>query len=375
MALQTQGDESDDGMDEFMDKFAKQKYKGALNENNWEEEFDRIPMFMKKAPQEIDPLKNPELACLQSIIYDDDRPLEEQAKTYKEEGNEYFKERKYKKAIVSYTEGLKKKCSDTELNAILYTNRAASHFHLGNIRSALLDVQIVRKLKPDHLKALMRGAQCLLELRSYGEALQWCEEGLKVDPQDRTLQELRVKADQLRRAAERDARKARAKEKKERSEREALLSALRERNIRLLTPELSTGLSSDDEKELSLDGLSSENATGARVFLDEQQCLHWPVLFLYPEYRQTDFISAFSESARFVDHLTVMFVEELPPWDADRKYYPHDLQLYFEDEEKEEFYQISLENTLLEVLQHDRMQPWSYLYTQYTKRNTQLSFT
>lgn len=40
------------------------------------QEFDNIPMFMKKAPEEIDPKKHPELACLQAIIHDEDRPPE-----------------------------------------------------------------------------------------------------------------------------------------------------------------------------------------------------------------------------------------------------------------------------------------------------------
>lgn len=29
----------------------------------------------------------------------------------------------------------------------------------------------------------------------------------------------------------------------------------------------------------------------------------------------------------FMDHLAVMFGEELPPWDADRKYHPQNLQV------------------------------------------------
>lgn len=29
----------------------------------------------------------------------------------------------------------------------------------------------------------------------------------------------------------------------------------------------------------------------------------------------------------FIDHLAVMFGEELPPWDADRKYQPQNLQV------------------------------------------------
>lgn len=34
---QQQGDDSDDGMDEFMDKFKKEKYKNGFNESTWEE--------------------------------------------------------------------------------------------------------------------------------------------------------------------------------------------------------------------------------------------------------------------------------------------------------------------------------------------------
>ncbi|XP_027146395.1 tetratricopeptide repeat protein 4-like [Larimichthys crocea] len=92
--------ESDDDMDEFMDKFKTQRYKNALPEDSWEEEFNKIPMFMKTAPEEIDPKKYPELACLQAIIHDEDRPPEEQAKSLKDEGNVYFKEKNYQKAIL-----------------------------------------------------------------------------------------------------------------------------------------------------------------------------------------------------------------------------------------------------------------------------------
>lgn len=62
--------------------------------------------------------------------------LPEQAKSLKDEGNAFFKEKNYQKAILSYTAGLKKKCSDQDLNVVLLTNRAAAHFHLGKYLSA-----------------------------------------------------------------------------------------------------------------------------------------------------------------------------------------------------------------------------------------------
>ncbi|XP_015232135.1 PREDICTED: tetratricopeptide repeat protein 4 [Cyprinodon variegatus] len=364
MASTEAQDDSDDGMDAFMDKFKSQRYKNALSENNWEEEFNKIPMFMKTAPEEIDPKKYPELACLQSIIHDEDRTPEEQAKSLKDEGNSYFKEKKYKHAVVAYTAALKKKCGDQEFNAVLLTNRAASHFHLGNMRSALNDAAAAKKLKPDHLKALIRGAQCCLELRNFPDAIQWCDEGLKSHPTDNKLRELRATADKQKRAAERDARKAKAKEKKLTGEKEALLSAIKDRGIKLYQPMSSapegSGSEGEDESpsagiaQLSLDSLSSLEVTGAQVSLDEQGSLHWPVLFLYPEHQQSDFISAFCENNSFRDHLSVMFGEELPPWDTDKKYHPQNLQLYFEDEEKETLYQVDPDSSLLNILQHKR---------------------
>nr|XP_033771378.1 tetratricopeptide repeat protein 4 isoform X1 [Geotrypetes seraphini] len=345
----------EDSMDSFLDKFKDQKYKGGFSEATWEEEFDKIPMFMKKAPSEIDPEKNPDLACLQSLLFEGKSP-EEQAKIYKDEGNDYFKEKEYKKAVVIYTEGLRKQCSDRDLNAILHTNRAAAEFYLGNYHSALNDAIAARKQKQEHLKAIVRGALCHLELKNFTEAIMWCDEGLRIDSKEKKLLETRTKADRLRRTEQRDVRKARVKAKQEQTQREALLQAIKDRNIKLFQQACSGGEEDalDGIAELSLDGLSSGNATGAKVYLDENNNLHWPVLFLYPEYRLTDFISAFHESSRFIDHLVMMFAEDQPPWDVERKYHPNELELYFEDEERAELYLVNAEKTLLEVLQHKR---------------------
>lgn len=88
-----------------------------------------------------------------------------------------------------------------------------------------------------------------------------------------------------------------------------VLSAQQDRGIKLFHPARPRPQGSDSEDEdehssaaaavaqLSLDGLNSQEVTGAQVFLDEQGILHWPVLFLYPEHQQSDFISAFCENS------------------------------------------------------------------------------
>lgn len=89
---------------------------------------------MKEAPKPGDEL-NPLLEGIQQLKYDPmENTLEELATTYKEDGNFDMKNKKYRMAIFSYTEGLNQKCENTELNASLYNNRSAAHFFLKNYR-------------------------------------------------------------------------------------------------------------------------------------------------------------------------------------------------------------------------------------------------
>ena len=53
------------------------------------------------------------------------------AEGYKNEGNDEYKKRNFDNAIDYYTKGIKVNCKDQDLNAKLYSNRAAAHFNLG----------------------------------------------------------------------------------------------------------------------------------------------------------------------------------------------------------------------------------------------------
>ncbi|NXY60670.1 TTC4 protein, partial [Callaeas wilsoni] len=280
------------------------------------------------------------------------------------EGNEYFKEKDYGRAAAAYSEGLRRRCGDAELDAVLLTNRGAAHFHLGNYRSALNDAIQAKKLKPTHLKAIIRGALCHMELKNFSEAIAWCEEGLQIDSKEKKLVEIKTKADKLKvnveaawhvQCAGEGAGGTQTDFSTHCQGRAVMGTALLcERNIKLvLEPPDEEEEVSDGLAEISLDGFHSDSATGAKVHLDADGNLNWPVLFLYPEHEQTDFIVAFHENSRFIDHLMVMFAE-LPPWDLEKKYLPNNLELYFEDEEREEMYEVNPEHTLLQVLQHER---------------------
>ena len=53
------------------------------------------------------------------------------AEVYKNEGNDEYNKKNFNNAIDYYTEGIKVNCKDQDLNAKLYSNRAAAHFNLG----------------------------------------------------------------------------------------------------------------------------------------------------------------------------------------------------------------------------------------------------
>ena len=55
----------------------------------------------------------------------------DRAIAFKEDGNELFRTKHYSEAVVAYSEGIKQDPPDTDLSAILYSNRAAANYHLG----------------------------------------------------------------------------------------------------------------------------------------------------------------------------------------------------------------------------------------------------
>jgi len=122
--------------------------------------------------------------------------FKEKALKYKEEGNFMFKCKKYKHAIVSYTEGLNQKIeSDRELSSTLHSNRAAAHYHLGNYRSAFNDAVFARKFNSKNFKAVFKGAECCYQLKMYDDASKWCEAALCLNPGDENSKDLRRKSE------------------------------------------------------------------------------------------------------------------------------------------------------------------------------------
>ncbi|XP_066026422.1 tetratricopeptide repeat protein 28-like [Pocillopora verrucosa] len=90
-------------------------------------------------------------------VYDD--PLRDIARVCLEEGNKEYRQEKHQNAINSYSEGLQVNCEDIRLNAKLYSNRAAAHFHLGNYEECLNDATVSVQLEPNLIKAIRKVSQ------------------------------------------------------------------------------------------------------------------------------------------------------------------------------------------------------------------------
>ncbi|KAM7426790.1 Tetratricopeptide repeat protein 4 [Porites harrisoni] len=116
-------------------------------------------------------------AAEETLQFDDDN-LRAIAEVYKNEGNDEYKKNNFNNAIQFYTEGIKVNCKDEELNAILYSNRAAARFNLGNYTETLNDTKFSVGLRPSFLKAFLRGASACVQLKKFDEAITWCDKGL-----------------------------------------------------------------------------------------------------------------------------------------------------------------------------------------------------
>ncbi|CAG8565812.1 5008_t:CDS:2 [Scutellospora calospora] len=300
-------------------------------------QMNKVPLFMTDLPEE----ENDALAAIQSLLYEG--TPEEVAENFKTQGNECFKTGKsqYQDAINFYTKALDVNCQDNKINEACLTNRAAVNLELQNYRKVLNDCAKAIKLNPQNIKAFYRSAKALYALDKIDQALDCCEHGLRIEPNNVALQQLKETCIKQTEILNQKAIIKEERERKDRETKEALENAIKMRNIKMETT-------------------SNTPTSPHSVYLDaETQQLIWPVFFLYPEYKESDFIVAFNEDNTFLDHLEEIF-EQPAPWDTERKYKPNNLQVYYEytlstgNEEKQKLIKIGKNCTLKEVLSHPK---------------------
>ncbi|XP_068148266.1 DNA polymerase interacting tetratricopeptide repeat-containing, protein of 47 kDa [Drosophila tropicalis] len=334
-------------LDAFIDGLEKKRYEEGWPEDRWQEEMDKHPFFMKRAPQPGDEV-HPMFEGLQKLKYDpEENTREELALNYKEDGNFYMKHKKFRMAVYSFTEGIKSKCENQDVLAVLYNNRSAAHYFIKNYRSSLSDAQRALFYKPDYTKARWRAAQCAHELDKFDVCTQLCEELLEVDIDHKEAKALLHKNKMKKLEVERNQRKELAEARRRASRLQKLKDAVEQRSIKFDDQRLNKKLDITEEllrpKFLPLEDYP--------VHLDEADgsTLIWPAAFSYPEFLFSDFQQQLPETATMLDCLQTLFAEPLP-CDKNQEYRVGNVNVYYENRKVGCVHKVDMTKTLRELL-------------------------
>jgi hypothetical protein len=164
------------------------------------------------------------------------------------------------------------------------------------------------------VKAYYRSASALLALDKLPEAQDAVYRGLELEANNGSLKTLSARIES--RSATKEALGRKAKLERERKGKESftLYAALKARGILLKWSKKPPDLE-DAGIHLSPDTMSPKSMP---VF---------PVVLLYPMHSQSDFIKAFAEKDKIVDHLSYI----LPlPWDTAKEYKLDDVECYMD---------------------------------------------
>ena len=300
---------------------------------------------MKKSPEPGEDV-HPMLEGLQQLKFDpEDNSPEELAEKYKEDGNYWLKHKKYRIAIMNYTEGLLQKLENEELIANLYNNRSAAHFFLQNYRSAISDAKLALQHKPDYTKAKLRILKCLIELKKYDEACKEVQEFLAADPTNKDLIDFQKVAIAKKTEKLRDERKIQMSEKKKRQDFQTLVQVLIQRKVKfeeIRNKDLSSHLTPEILKP-KVDPLEYHP-----VSLDKHGTVYYPAIFCYPEFQLTDLQQQLCELTTIHDCLEEMFA---PDENGTQKYSsPDNLNVYYENRLKGKVIKVDQKKTVKDIV-------------------------
>ncbi|VEN33913.1 unnamed protein product [Callosobruchus maculatus] len=186
---------------------------------------------------------------------------------------------------------------------------------------------------------MKRAANCCYEMRQYNKAIHYCDMILDKEKDDRTMLDLRKKCVGLAKVSELSERKKQFIMKKKEKEEENLVKTILDRGYKL------------EEGNLSLEKLEPcfPQLVHHRVHMDENNCLVWPVVFVYPEYKIMDYIQQFHENTTLLEQMLEVF-EAYPEWDERQQYKAENLNVYFEMPKKK-LRKVDVNATLRETLQ------------------------
>lgn len=300
---------------------------------------------MKKAPEPGEDV-HPMLEGLQQLKFDpEDNTPEELAEKYKEDGNYWMKHKKYRIAIMNYTEGILQKLENNDIIATLYNNRSAAHFFLQNFRSSLEDAKLALKYKREYHKVKMRILKCLIELKKYEDACKEVEIFLSEDPTNIELINFQKQAITKKTEKLRNERKIQMQEKKKRQEFQTLVQSLIQRRAKF--EEIKNGhIDADLTPELIKPTIAPlENFP---ISMDKNGTIHYPVVFCYPEFSTCDFQQQLSEMETLNECLEYMFSSDEEQSHGYRNI--NELNIYYENRIKGEIHKVDPSKMIKDIV-------------------------
>lgn len=273
---------------------------------NIAQEMSQIPLFMTELPENAE--DNIQLQALQQLLYEG--TPEEVANNFREQGNERYgeaiKERETKRrsvlfrdAIMFYGKGLDQDDITDELSIALLLNRAAANMSLQNY--GLVKKDCLRVLEKDvgNAKARMRLVNAYLSLGQLEEAEE-CLEGMP---------NLEEGSSAL---SEREKLRAKLAEKRSKQRTTTTTSPI---DIALTSRGLTRLVGV--EKHILSELPSMTNVPSATLLPNGM--LVFPVILLYPQYGESDFIQYWEEGVTIREQLECVF-ESRAPWDIHNLY-------------------------------------------------------
>lgn len=282
------------------------------------------PLFMEDVPRDIE--DNPHLLALQSLIYED-KTQEEVVDHFKNLGNEALKSSNNKvslqNALLCYTRGLEEECDDKCLKSQLHSNRALVSYRMKEYDKAVNDCRSALQLDPRNMKAYWRATQASEALLLTAQALAFCNEALKISPEENESLKVRNRLQKVleHENQERDrARQAADRAAKEKSGADSVVQAvLQSRGVRI-GPCL-----------FDMSMYTPKGAPRPVLASDDDSAVVWPLLFMYDETSQSDFVESFDERCTLSDQLQIMFpADRQVEWDVEGKYVWDRLAAYLE---------------------------------------------
>eukprot|EP00792_Barthelona_sp_PAP020_P006674 TRINITY_DN3052_c3_g6_i1.p1 TRINITY_DN3052_c3_g6~~TRINITY_DN3052_c3_g6_i1.p1 ORF type:complete len:402 (-),score=136.55 TRINITY_DN3052_c3_g6_i1:48-1253(-) len=251
----------------------------------------------------------------------------ERMETFKEHGNDSmaaFQKSKNKEqlqaAIHFYTSALKLRNDldekdDFDIVGILFSNRSQALLMLKHYNASLQDALNAISIIPTHFKSYHRASKAAIELERVQEATEFLSEAKRLAPADYSFLKTEKDLDELKQHLQKEKLEE-EEEYKLLLDKKAKLEKLKDIGVKLGRPLIPR------QRTLPFN----------EITFDDQGEMFSPILIMYPEYNQTDYLQNVHNKATIQDIGLTLFGPNSPPadWDTGKMYDSESVEFFFQ---------------------------------------------